>query len=97
MRNSLVGILLVAALIASSVLACWSAWMWFNGARQAQALEFNYQRMNNVSMAVQSLANEATEYSRRNPSLDPILIEYNIKPRPAPTAPPTAPKAPPRP
>jgi hypothetical protein len=99
MRNNLLGILLVAALLTSSLWACRSAWMWFTGARQAQALEFNYQRMNNISVAIQSLANEAAEYSKRNPSIDPILIDYNVKPRPAAPAPATqpAPRTTPRP
>ena len=97
MRNNLPGILLAAGLIVSSLLACWSAWMWFSGARQAQVLEFNYQSINNTTMAMQSLANEAAEYSKRNPSIDPILMEHNVKPRPIPAPAQTTPKAPGRP
>jgi len=81
-RGNLLSFSLVAALAASALLGCWSSYMWLQGAREAQTLESQYQMMNNVSVAMQSLVSEAIEYSRRNPSIDPILIEYNIKPRP---------------
>lgn len=97
MRNNLLGSLLAAGLILSSLLACWSAWMWFSGARQAQVLESNYQRINNTTMAMQALATEAAEYSKRNPSIDPILMEHNVKPRPAPAPPSATTKTPGRP
>ena len=93
-RNNLLSVLLVTALFLSALASCWFSVWWFWGARELQALEFQYQAMNQTSSAVQSLANEAIEYSRRNPAIDPLLQQFDLKPRsanPAPAAP-TAPK-----
>ena len=73
---------LVTALFLSALASCWFAVWWFLGARELQALEFQYQSMNQISSAVQSLANEAVEYSRRNPALDPVLQQFDLKPKP---------------
>ncbi len=62
---------LVTALFLSALASCWFAVWWFLGARELQALEFQYQSMNQISAAVQSLANDAMEFSRRNPAIDP--------------------------
>lgn len=98
-RHNPIGCLLVGLLAAVTLWGGWCAFQWYRGTRQAQALEFSYQRINNASVAVNALANEAGEYSRRNPSIDPILAEYNIKPRtaPPPVAPATAPRTAPKP
>ena len=91
---------LVTALFLSALATCWFAVWWFLGARELQALEFQYQSMNQISAAVQSLANDAMEFSRRNPAIDPLLQQFDLKPKPvSATAPapvalpaPTAPK-----
>jgi hypothetical protein len=57
-----------------------------------QGLEYQFQSLNQISAAMQSLANEAVEYSRRNPAMETVLHQFEQKPRPgAPTgaAPPT--------
>jgi hypothetical protein len=99
LRHNPIGFLLVGLLAAVALWGCWCAFQWYRGTREAQALEFNYQRMNNASVAVNALANEAGEYSKRNPSIDPILTEYNIKPRAGASTPSTqpAPRVAPRP
>ncbi|HXJ73265.1 MAG TPA: hypothetical protein VNM37_10440, partial [Candidatus Dormibacteraeota bacterium] len=41
------------------------------------------------SAAVQSLANEAIDYSRRNPAIEPLLKQFEVipgRPAPAPSA-----------
>lgn len=83
-RHNPVGVTLVALLALTALWDGWCAFQWYRGAREAQALEFNYQRINNTSVAVNSLVNEAREYAKRNPSIEPILTEYNLKPRTAP-------------
>ena len=89
-----VAVALVTALFVSALAACWFAVWWFLGARQLQALEFQYQSMTQTSAAVQSLANEAIEFSRRNPAIDPLLQQFDLKPKAATTAAPAAPSAP---
>jgi hypothetical protein len=36
---------------------------------------------------IQSMAEDAIEYSKRNPAIDPILQQHNVKPKPAAPAP----------
>jgi hypothetical protein len=48
--------------------------------------------MSQISAAMQSLANDAVDYGRRNPAIDPLLNQFDLKPRPA--APPATPPAP---
>ena len=98
-RHNPVGVVLVGLLAVTAVWDGWCAFQWYRGAREAQTLEFNYQRINNTSVAVNSLVNETIEYSKRNPSIEPILNEYNIRPRGAPFSGPAqpAPKTAPRP
>src|SRR6266536_6642780 len=82
---------LVTALFLSALASCWFAVWWFLGARELQALEFQYQSMNQISAAVQSLANDAMEFSRRNPAIDPLLQQFDLKPKPVSAAVPAAP------
>jgi hypothetical protein len=42
------------------------------------------QAITRTTSAVQALANDAIEYSRRAPAIDPILQQFELKPRPAP-------------
>jgi hypothetical protein len=92
-RNNPLSVLLVSLLFLSALTSCWFSIWWFWGARELQALEFQYQAMNQTSTAVQSLANDAIEYSRRNPAIDPLLQQFDLKARPSSPAP-TAPPAP---
>ena len=85
---------LVTALFLSALATCWFAIWWFLGARELQALEFRYQSMNQVSAAVQALANDAMEFSRRNPAIDPLLQQFDLKPKVASALNPVAPVAP---
>lgn len=94
-RKNPIGFLLVGLLGLVALWGGWCAFQWHRGTREARLLEFNYQRINNSSVAVNALANEAGEYAKRHPSIDPILAEYNLKPRPAPA--PAAPQTPLRP
>jgi hypothetical protein len=95
-RNNPLSVVLVSVLFLSALSSCWFSVWWFWGARELQGLEFQYQAMQQTSTAVQSLANEAIEYSRRNPAIDPLLQQFDLKPRqpnPAPAGP-IAPKPP---
>jgi hypothetical protein len=74
---------LVSMLFILSLVCCWCAAWWFFGARELQVMRLQYQFMNKITSTVQGLANEAMDYSRRNPSIDPILQQFEIKPRTA--------------
>jgi biopolymer transport protein ExbB/TolQ len=82
-KSNPLSVILVFVLFLSALASCWSAAWWFLGARELQALEYEFQSLNQTSTAMQSIANEALEYSRRNPSIDPLLVQFELKPRPA--------------
>lgn len=82
MRDT-VGILLVGALWMSALLSIWYS---LDHGYRVRKLQEMYQRqpeMGNLNAAAQSLANEAVEYSKRNPAIDPILVQFDLKPKTA--------------
>ena len=88
-KSNPLAVVLVTALFLSALASSWfSAW-WFLGARELQSIEYQYQSLNQVSAAMQSLANEAVEYSKRNPAIDPLRVQFDLKPKTTGTAPAT--------
>jgi hypothetical protein len=85
---------MVSLLFLIALLSCWFTVWWFFGLRELQLLKYQYQYMTKTTTTVQSLANEALEYSRRNPAIDPILYHYEIKTRTAAAPAPPQPTAP---
>lgn len=85
---------LACVLFLSALAACWSSLWWFLGTRELQAIEFQNQSLVRVSQAMQSLANDAVEYGRKNPAIDPVLYQFELKQRTAPAAQPAATSAP---
>ena len=65
-RNNPLAVVLVSVLFLLSLLSCWFAAWWFFGARELQMMRLQYQFMNKITSTVQSLANEAADYSRKN-------------------------------
>jgi hypothetical protein len=92
-KNNPLGLVLVTGILFCSLISCGCFARWFYAVRELQGLEYRLQRMNAISTAVHSLANEALEYSRRNPAIDPILQQFELKPRQATTQPATRPTA----
>jgi biopolymer transport protein ExbB/TolQ len=86
-KSNPVAATLVAVLFLSALASCWSATWWYLGAREFQDLEFRYQALQRTSAAMQSLANDALEYSKRNSSIDPLLQQFDLKQKPAGTSP----------
>lgn len=84
-KNNPIGVVLVSALFLSALASSWFSLWWFMGTRELQGLEFQNQSLVRISQAMQSLANDAMEYSRKNPAMDPVLIQFEIKPRPGAT------------
>jgi hypothetical protein len=90
MRDT-VGLLLVGALCLSAILTLWYAWDHYSSVRELQQIYSRQAAMGNMRAAANSLANEAIDYSRTNPAIDPILFKFDLKPRfvPAATNPPS--------
>ena len=85
MRDT-VGVLLVGALWLSAILAIWVSLDHGYRVKKLQELYVRQPEINNLNAAAQSLANEAIEYSRKNPAIDPILLQFDLKPRVAPAS-----------
>lgn len=82
-KSNPLAVVLVSALFLSALASSWFSLWWFLGAREMQAIEFQNQSLVRVSSAMQAIANDAVEYSRRNPAIDPVLVQFELKPRPA--------------
>ena len=77
-----VGLLLVGALGLSALLALWVSVLHLQYVRELQDLVAQQVAINNLRNAAQSLANEAIDYSRRNPAIDSVLFQFDLKSRP---------------
>ena len=90
-KSPLTAILLTVLLVnvlATAVLAFSYIWQM----REAQRLQLQINSINQTRNLVQALANEAVEYSKRNPGIDPLLQSVGLKapkssPAPAPAKP----------
>ncbi len=71
----LLTVLLVNVLVAA-VLSFGYVWQM----REAQVLQVQINAINQNRALVQALANDALEYSKRNPAIDPVLQSVNLKP-----------------
>jgi len=79
-------VLLVVQVVSAlaSVGLCWG---YMANARELRTLQSQTAFINNNRTLVNSLANDAVEYSKKNPAIDPILESVGIKPaKSAPTA-----------
>jgi len=71
----LLGVLLVSAL--ASVVLCW---LYISNTRQLRTLQGQLKIINNNRTVMATLANDALEYSKKNPAIDPILESVGLKP-----------------
>jgi len=81
-RNNLFGSILVLLLFVLGLSACLWATRYYYSVRQAQSLQIQYQMLQTTMSGMQALVAETIEYSKRNPDVDPLLFQYNLKPRP---------------
>ena len=78
-RDTLTG-LLVGLLSASALLAAWLSVRWFLAVREMQELQVQFALVNNARVAAQALSNDVLSYARKNPAIEPILHEFNLRP-----------------
>jgi hypothetical protein len=93
-RSNPFAVALITLLFVLSLACAWCAGWWFLGVREVQRLKHRGQYMSQTSTAVQALANEAIEYSRRHPDIEPLLRKFEVVPNrtgpaPAPASTPT--------
>lgn len=83
---SLIGLLFLNAICAGTF-----ALLFVRGMRDVRQLQGQAANINNLRNRAQGVLNEALEYSKRNPAIDPILQSVGAKPRPAGTGAATGP------
>jgi hypothetical protein len=77
------------------VCAAFTVWVsvrYFFSMKEVQRLQGQTVTINNTRNAAQALANESVEYSKRNPAIDPILHQFDIKAKPTNAIAPAQPK-----
>ena len=67
-------------------LTAWFTMRYRFALKELQRLQIDYSKMTAHRNVVQALANEAVEYSKTNPAIDPILFEFDLKPTPVITS-----------
>jgi hypothetical protein len=70
----LLGLLTLSAL--ASVVLCW---LYISNTRELRALQTQVGFINNNRSVMSALANDAVEYSKKNPEIDPILVAVGLK------------------
>ena len=74
------------------VCALYTVWLsvrvFFSG-QQLQQLQYQYARVEQTQEALRGLASEAVEYGKKHPAIDPILVQFELKPKPGATNAPT--------
>lgn len=80
MKSESVSALLVLVLFISALGAVWLSVRWLFSMRELQELQGQQARVNNTRMAAQALANDTLIFGQKNPAMEPILAEFNLRP-----------------
>ena len=81
MKNSPLAPLLAGVLLLIGLMTALLTVRYYFSVKEAQKLQLEYSRIMTKRNAIQALANDAVEYSKNNPAIDPILQEFELKPR----------------
>ena len=92
MNKSPLPTILLAVLAVSALASVVLCWQYITNTRQLRQLNTSAAQINNNRAIINALATDAMEYSKRNPSIDPLLESIGAKPAKAGTAPAAAPK-----
>jgi hypothetical protein len=92
MNKSPLPTILLAVLAVSALASVVLCWQYISNTRQLRQLNTSAAQINNNRAIINALATDALEYSKRNPSIDPLLESIGAKPAKAGTAPAAAPK-----
>jgi hypothetical protein len=79
MKRNPAGFILAALLFISACGTVVLSLKFFFGVKELQLIQGQVFRISATLNAAQSLANESVDYSRRNPAIDPILYQFEIK------------------
>ena len=82
MKSSALASLLTGAAMISALVTGWVSLQYIIASRKVVSIQREMMRLNSIRTSAQSLAAEAVEYSKTHPNIDPILVQFEIKPRP---------------
>lgn len=83
MKQNPIGAILVGLLFVCALVTTWLSVRYYFSVKDLSKLQAQYVFVNNTWSAVQSLATEAVQYSKHNPAIDPILQQFDLKPKSA--------------
>jgi hypothetical protein len=91
MKQSPFTTILLVVLAISTLASVGLCWTYITYAHQLRRLQTDAALVNNNRALINALANDAVEYSKKNPAIDPILEGAGVKPaKGAAGAPPAA-------
>jgi len=79
MKSESVSAVLVLVLFVSALAAVWLSVRWFFSVKEMQQLQLRQAQVNNTRTAAQALANDVVNYGRKNPAIEPLLAEFNLR------------------
>ena len=86
MKNSPLTTILLAGLAISALASVILCWGYISNARELRALQTQTSLINSRQAAMNALASDVVEYSKKNPAVDPILEFVNLKQKSTPAA-----------
>ena len=87
MKNNPLAATLLGLLLVSTIFTTVLTYRYIASLRKLRGLQPAIVQINNNRNIMQALANDTVEYSKRNPSIDPLLQSVGLKPGPnAPAA-----------
>ena len=81
MKNSPLNGILLAALVVSSLWSVWLCYTVIARNRELRQLQARFAGVNHNQQLLTALANDAVEYSKKNPAIEPVLQSIGINPR----------------
>jgi hypothetical protein len=82
MKHNRLAAVLVGVLFVGAGSTVWLSANYYFSLKELERINGRHLVINNTLGMVQSLAGEAVEYSKRNPTIDPLLQPYDLKPKP---------------
>lgn len=79
MKSENVSAALVLVLFIGALASVWLSLRWFFSVREMQELQSEQMRITNTRTAAQALANDTVQYANRNPAIEPLLAEFNLR------------------
>ena len=70
---------MVLVLFVSGLIAVWISARWYFSVKEVQDLQAQQARINNTRVAAQALANDVILYGNKNPRIEPVLAEFNLR------------------